>query len=88
MSSGPNSSAGKEAEGREERVVQGRAEGVAQGRTWGSFRLLELVGKGNFGEVYRAWDPHLERDVGLKILLGGPRETRHSPSHCCARRAL
>ncbi len=69
MNSGPNSSAGKEAEGREEEVAQGLAEGVAQGRTWGSFRLLELVGKGSFGEVYRAWDPHLERDVGLKILL-------------------
>ena len=27
------------------------------------------MGKGSFGEVYRAWDPHLERDVGLKILL-------------------
>ncbi len=44
------------------------APGVAS-NTWGSFRLLERVGRGNFGEVYRAWDPHLERDVGLKILL-------------------
>ncbi len=64
MSSGPNSSAGKEAEGREDSLAQGRASGA-----WGSFRLLELVGKGSFGEVYRAWDPHLEREVGLKILL-------------------
>src|SRR5277367_3602815 len=69
MSDGPNSSAGKKAEGREEELVQGRAERLAQGRTWGNFRLIELVGKGSFGEVYRAWDPHLERDVGLKILL-------------------
>jgi eukaryotic-like serine/threonine-protein kinase len=69
MSSGPNSSAGQEAEGKR---AEGRDEGLAQGLTsgtWGSFRLLELVGKGSFGEVYRAWDPHLERDVGLKILL-------------------
>ncbi len=28
-----------------------------------------MVGRGSFGEVYRAWDPHLEREVGLKILL-------------------
>src|SRR5271155_2891290 len=72
MSNGLNSSAGKEAEGREEKLAQGRRESLAQGRasgTWGSFRLLEMVGKGSFGEVYRAWDPHLERDVGLKILL-------------------
>jgi eukaryotic-like serine/threonine-protein kinase len=74
MSAGSNSSAGQkvksqEAEGREAGLAQERAERLAQGRTWGSFRLLELVGKGSFGEVYRAWDPHLERDVGLKILL-------------------
>ncbi len=77
MSDGPNSSAGQkvksqEAEGQEEELAQGRTDGLARGRasgTWGSFRLIELVGKGSFGEVYRAWDPHLERDVGLKILL-------------------
>jgi serine/threonine protein kinase/Flp pilus assembly protein TadD len=28
-----------------------------------------MVGRGSFGEVYRAWDPHLEREVGLKLLL-------------------
>jgi len=74
MTAGPNSSAGQkvdshEAEGREVGPAQGRADLLAQGRKWGNFRLIELVGKGNFGEVYRAWDPHLERDVGLKILL-------------------
>jgi serine/threonine protein kinase len=37
--------------------------------TWGSFRLLARVGHGGFGEVYRAWDPHLEREVALKLLL-------------------
>jgi serine/threonine protein kinase/Tfp pilus assembly protein PilF len=73
MSSGPNSSAGQEAagneaEGRDKSLARGRTSGAASG-TWGSFRLLELVGRGSFGEVYRAWDPHLERDVGLKILL-------------------
>src|SRR5277367_4871302 len=61
MSSGVNSSAGKEAES--------PAAALVPGRTWGSFHLVELVGRGSFGEVYRAWDPHLERDVGLKILL-------------------
>jgi tetratricopeptide (TPR) repeat protein len=39
--------------------------------TWGDFRLQMRVGHGSFGEVYRAWDPHLEREVALKLLLPG-----------------
>ncbi|HZL24920.1 MAG TPA: serine/threonine-protein kinase, partial [Acidobacteriaceae bacterium] len=38
---------------------------------WGPFRLLARVGAGGFGEVYRAWDPNLEREVALKLLLPG-----------------
>jgi tetratricopeptide (TPR) repeat protein len=41
----------------------------AKGGRWGSFEILALVGRGSFGEVYRAWDPALQREVGLKILL-------------------
>src|SRR5712691_1013128 len=37
--------------------------------SWGPFRLIEKVGQGAFGEVYRAWDPALEREVALKLLL-------------------
>lgn len=39
---------------------------------WGSFKLLARVGHGGFGEVYRAWDPDLEREVALKLLLPSP----------------
>ncbi len=36
--------------------------------SWGPFRLFEKVGQGAFGEVYRAWDATLQREVALKLL--------------------
>jgi serine/threonine protein kinase len=35
---------------------------------WGPFELQERVGQGGFGEVYRAWDPALQRVVAVKLL--------------------
>jgi hypothetical protein len=36
--------------------------------TWGPLTLLEQVGDGSFGEVYRALDNRLDREVALKLL--------------------
>ena len=36
--------------------------------TWGPLTIIERVGQGKFGSVYRGWDQRLERDVALKIL--------------------
>src|SRR3954470_7971837 len=36
--------------------------------SWAHLALLERLGGGTFGDVYRAWDRHLERDVALKLL--------------------
>jgi serine/threonine-protein kinase len=35
---------------------------------WGRYRLIEKVGEGGFGSVYRAWDSELERELAVKIL--------------------
>src|SRR5687767_9155280 len=36
--------------------------------SWGPLRLLERIGWGAFGEVYRAWDTRLDREVALKLM--------------------
>jgi tetratricopeptide (TPR) repeat protein/predicted Ser/Thr protein kinase len=38
------------------------------GPRWGELVLLDKVGEGHFGEVYRAWDVVLEREVALKLM--------------------
>ena len=34
---------------------------------WGHLQVIAPIAKGNFGEVYRAFDPALEREVALKL---------------------
>jgi len=42
--------------------------GAAPPVTWGALRAIEKIGRGQFGDVYRAHDPRLDRDVALKLL--------------------
>jgi Tfp pilus assembly protein PilF len=35
---------------------------------WGHLRVLERIGRGAFGEVFRAWETGLDREVALKLL--------------------
>jgi serine/threonine-protein kinase len=37
---------------------------------WGHLDLLNVVGRGSYGTVYRAWDTRLERLVALKLFHG------------------
>jgi serine/threonine-protein kinase len=45
-----------------------RADGPSAIGNWAHLMLMERLGEGAFGEVYRAWDSQLERDVALKLL--------------------
>jgi serine/threonine protein kinase len=42
---------------------------VASPEHWGDLILLERASSGRTGEIWRAWDPWLQREVALKFLL-------------------
>ena len=44
-------------------------EGLRAGQQLGPYRLLSRIGQGGMGEVWRAHDPALRRDVAIKVLL-------------------
>src|SRR2546430_7598771 len=50
---------------------------LAVGINLGHYRIAEKIGAGGMGEVYRAHDEHLARDVAIKVL---PARTPGDPS--------
>jgi serine/threonine protein kinase len=43
----------------------------------GPYEIVDLLGKGGMGEVYRAHDTNLSRDVAIKVLPAALAEVRH-----------
>jgi len=41
---------------------------LTPGQSVGRYRIIGLLGAGGMGEVYRANDPSLRRDVAVKIV--------------------
>lgn len=41
---------------------------LTPGVSFGAYHVLNAIGSGSMGEVYRALDPRLQRDVALKVL--------------------
>jgi hypothetical protein len=40
---------------------------LSPGAKLGNFEIVELIGRGGMGEVYRAHDPRMRRDVAIKV---------------------
>ena len=41
---------------------------IAEGTQFGPYRLIEKIGAGGMGEVYRVLDTRLQREVALKLV--------------------
>lgn len=48
------------------------------GPRWGRLVVLEAIGRGSSGEVFRAWDSELHREVALKLLTSNEGAEGHA----------
>jgi serine/threonine protein kinase len=50
------------------RSIQNSSSSLTPGKTLGPYTIIDIIGAGAMGEVYRARDTNLNRDVALKVL--------------------
>ena len=67
--------------------------GLSAGTRLGPYEIAALIGSGGMGEVYRAHDSKLNRDVAIKVLLPSvasdpDRLARFSREARCSRRSI
>ena len=55
------------------------AHALAPGARLGRYQIQTLLGAGGMGEVYRATEPQLQREVAIKVLL---RQLTYRPNGC------
>jgi hypothetical protein len=53
---------------------------LSAGTRLGPYEILDFIGAGGMGEVYRARDTRLNRDVAVKVLPQSCRGSRWRPS--------
>ena len=58
---------------------------LASGEQLGHYKIQSLIGKGGMGEVYRALDTKLEREVAIKVLPAALAASARRPTESTSR---